>query len=185
MEHILRFLVLIALTLGAVVFSMWFFNRVPPLPSGNGATAWFSVKDRISGPILYYRDENDEVIARIDCVGSSVSMPLLETTRPFNRILSLETPLARSWTAGREVVVMIQATDGWRETPVIAMQDRLIIDPTDTEHGMVSMSVKGEVNLKIMANLTRGIVERSFAISNNDLQKSLDQQDKGCRRIYG
>lgn len=150
-----------------------------------GPETWGIIEDRQSGPILFYRMPNGTRVAQVDCVGTSAAMALLDTARPFNLRLSLHTDLARAWTEGREVVVMMEDLEGWRQVDVIALLDDLIIGPEETETGLVTLSETGQLRFKIMANLSgRGITEQDIALTATGFTDHARTQVSGCSRFF-
>ncbi len=145
---------------------------------------WVAQHDSRSGSTLHYRSPSNEDVIRFDCVGPSLAMPLMDMTRPFNRILSIKSDLAHDWLAGREVFAMVMGMDGWRKVDVLAVQDRLIIGPKETERGVIHMQITGSMKIKIFANAQSGVVEQDVEVPYAGMVAPEKEQIKGCRSHF-
>jgi hypothetical protein len=145
---------------------------------------WVAQHDSRSGSTLHYRSPSNADVIRFDCVGPSLAMPLMDMTRPFNRILSIKSDMADDWLAGREVFAMVMGMDGWRKVDVLAVQDRLIIGPKETERGVIYMQITGSMKLKIFANAQSGVVEQDVEVPYAGMVALEKEQIKGCRSHF-
>lgn len=145
---------------------------------------WIVRHDSRAGSTLHYRAAEDEDLVRFDCVGPSPAMPLMDMMRPFNRILSIRSDLARDWLSGREVFAMVMGTDGWRKVDVLAVQDRLVIGPKETERGLISMQQTGMLEVKIFGNTQTGVVEQDVEVASTGMAAPEKEQILGCRSHF-
>lgn len=135
--------------------------------------------------MLSYENSEGDSLAHIDCVGASAAMPLLDQARPFNLRISLESRMARAWTSGREVVVMMETADGWRRIEFIALLNKLIFGPEETEKGLLALSLKGVLNFKVMGNLEGyGVTEDDISLTNVGYAQSMTEHEGKCRREF-
>lgn len=181
----MRLLLLLISAVGLLSFGL--MNMQPQEEDASMASpeAWGITSDSQSGPILFYTQSDGEKLAQIDCVGSSMDFSLLDASRPFNLRLALRSHLAHAWTNGREVVVMMKQLQGWEKVDAIALLDDLIIDPEDTERGLVALQETGSLHLRIMANLNEeGISEHNIEITDNQYAAHALKQLKGCSRKF-
>ncbi len=158
-------------------------GAVPEIPPGNDP-GWGVEHDSRAGSTLYYRTRAGHDLLRIDCVGPSIAMPLMDMTRPFNTIISAQTSLARDWLTGREVFAMLLAVEGWRRVDVLAIHDRLIIGPKETERAMIAMQLTGRLKLKIIGNTQRGVVEEDIDVSSAGVYDPQSDQIAACRKHF-
>lgn len=147
-------------------------------------SSWVAQHDSRSGSTLHYRISENEDLVRFDCVGPSLAMPLMDMTRPFNRILSIKSDLARDWLAGREVFAMVMGMDGWRKVDVLAVQDRLVIGPKQTERGVIHMQLKGTLKVRVFANAQSGVIEQDVEVPYAGMTAPEKDQIKGCRAHF-
>jgi len=141
--------------------------------------------DGYAGAILAYSRSDGPVIARLDCVGTSPDLSLLDASRPFNLRLSLRSDLAHAWAEGREIIVMMEDLRGWHQVDIIGLLDELMMDPKATERGMATLTRQGYLRFKVMANLSgTGITEEDVTLTDNGFSDQMRALTERCSDLF-
>jgi hypothetical protein len=178
----MRFLVLLFLALsgGWMIFETQ-IKTESSLALQDASEGWYVDHDSHAGAVLSYVLDGGDLVARVDCVGSSADFPLIDASRPFNLRLSLRTELASVWTEGRELILMMEDLTGWHQVETIALLEDLIINPKETERALVKLSETAELKFKIMANTREaGVVEEDISMTRVGYAISAKAQIEDC-----
>lgn len=80
---------------------------------------------------------------------------------------------------------MMKQLQGWEKVNAIALLDDMIIDPEETERGLVALQQTGSLQIRIMANLNEdGISEQTIEMGDDKYAEHALRQIRGCSRKF-